>query len=510
MVGPRFRVLIIDDSPIACAALRRVLEHDDDIEVVAEAHTAEEAYALIERLHPDLATVDIYLPGASGLELIEQVMERYPMPLLVVTARPLGPHGDVPFEALARGALDVAEKPVVLDPNQGKGFRERVRKLAGSPVQRPTTPRGTPLRAGSAATPAEASRRPGDRKKLRVVVVDDSEICQAAMTRMLESDGDIEVVGRAKDGAEAALMVESLRPDLTTMDLEMPGVDGFAAIEQIMATRPVPVLVVSSFVADNSPDIALRAMQRGALDVVRRPVTESGDAQALRDRVRRLASVPVVRHIAPGVRRRSVPEQGSLASTARAAQVIAIGASAGGPAAITKLLAALSPGYRIPIVIVQHVSAIFAPSLAVFLGTQTKLNVSLVERAVRVEGGSVYIAPPDRHLKLLNPTTVGLGDEPLVAGHRPSATVLFQSVARVLASSAVGIVLTGMGDDGAVGLGEMRKAGAVTVAQDSQSAAVDGMPRAARESGAALATLSLSEIIDFVVRVGEISGRRGS
>ena len=330
------------------------------------------------------------------------------------------------------------------------------------------------------------------KKKLRVLVVDDSEVCRELLRDIVEADGDMEVVGEADDGDHAVARVVALRPDVVTLDVEMPRVDGLRAVERIMAEAPVPILVVTGKPTAKQGITAFEAVRRGALDLVAKPAHgRDAEAESLRRTIRLLAGVPVVKHVS-----------GSRIAVARAAvqaqvRVVGIGASAGGPSAIATVLAKMPPDFAPCIAIVQHVLAGFADAFADFLRVHSALPVQVVRKPVALASG-VFVAPDDAHL-----VARGGGLEPFTAppvdGHRPSADVLFESLATVHGARAIGVVLSGMGKDGTRGLEAMRRAGAETFAQDA-SAAIDGMPRSARESGAAARVLPASEIADALVR----------
>jgi two-component system chemotaxis response regulator CheB len=323
-------------------------------------------------------------------------------------------------------------------------------------------------------------------------VVDDSEVCRELLRDIVEADGDMEVVGEAADGEHAIERVSALRPDVVTLDVEMPRVDGLRAVERIMAESPVPILVVTSKPTTNRGSTAFEAVRRGALDLVAKPAHgKDAEAAALRSTIRLLAGVPVMKHVS-----------GSRIAVARPAaqtqvRVIGIGASAGGPSAIATVLSKIPRDFAPSIAIVQHVLAGFADAFADFLRAHATLPVQVVRKPVTL-GSGIFVAPDDAHLRARGDTLEPFAAAP-VDGHRPSADVLFESLAVVYGSRAIGVVLSGMGKDGTRGLGAMRRAGGETFAQDA-SAAIDGMPRSARESGAAARVLPASEIAEAILR----------
>ena len=340
----------------------------------------------------------------------------------------------------------------------------------------------------------------------RVLIVDDSATMRAILSRLLGSEPDIEVIGTAKDAMEARGMIRELNPDVVTLDIEMPGMNGLDFLEKIMQLRPMPVVVVSG-ITRKGADTTIRALELGAVDCYAKPdgsvnaMLES-DGGTLASMVREAARVRFVRVASkPAVPVSPVAQQTIVASRSTSAitKLIAIGASTGGVEALHHLLPAF-PTTCPPTVIVQHISAAFAPAMAERLDRQCSATVKLIESGEVLKPGHIYIAPGnDKH------AIVGGGTETLIAkmiegdkvsGHRPSIDAMFESVAQKLGPAAIGIVLTGMGQDGARGLLAMRRAGGRTIAQDEATSTVYGMPRAAADMGAAENILPLPRIAE--------------
>jgi two-component system chemotaxis response regulator CheB len=346
---------------------------------------------------------------------------------------------------------------------------------------------------------------------IRVVVVDDSEVCRSTLREILEQDRDIRVVGEAVDGSRALEVIRRERPHLVTMDLQMPVASGFDAIEEIMAAFPVPILVVTGQ-SKKSGAAAFEAIRRGALQLAEKPAPgRSSSAHELRAQVRLLSKVPVVWHVAgarskPRIRKSIGPRAPSppapLPSVGSAPLIVGVAASAGGPGAIATVLAQIPATFSGCVAVVQHLPKGFAASFVEFLQSRTRLKVKLVsERAAR-EPGVVLVAPDDRHLVLNDRNELRAVELPRVDGFRPSATVLFRSLADMIGPGAVGVVLSGMGTDGAEGLERMRRRGSLTIAQDEATSAVYGMPRAAVEARAAELVLPLGQIAAALLQGG--------
>jgi two-component system chemotaxis response regulator CheB len=327
---------------------------------------------------------------------------------------------------------------------------------------------------------------------IRVVLADDSAVVRDIVRAILESDPEIEVAGTARNGREAVELAKTLRPDVLLMDVRMPIMDGIEATSAIMAEAAVPILVLSAGVLEDT-NVAFRAVQAGAIDVVQKPRgTLSGDYRTLEaDLVRRVKLVARVPPIRRG-RRRPVPADPAAVAADR---LVVLGASTGGPPALASVLGAFSADFPAPLLAVQHISPGFLAGFVEWLDSVVPPRVVVAEHGVAPRSGTVHFAPEEHHLELAADGRLVLTRSEPRDGHRPSATVLFESAARVLGRRAVGVLLTGMGRDGAEGLRVLREAGARTICQDEATSVVFGMPAAAIELGAA-------EIVAPVERIG--------
>lgn len=345
---------------------------------------------------------------------------------------------------------------------------------------------------------------PFDGKRIRVVIADDSLVAREMLLQILQSDPAIEVVGQAKDGLEVVEMVELLRPNLVTMDIHMPRLDGLGAIEKIMAFTPTPILVVSSSVHGEGMGRAFDAMELGALEVIKKPEPRDwADLDRIgRDVIRKvklLSSVRVITHIrgkkarTPGEMLREEPLTGSR-------NLVAIGSSTGGPSALLDILARLPADFPVPIVIAQHIADGFVPGLVSWLNSACKISVEAAVDGAKAKPGVAYFASTGANMVMDGSVT---RFQPPSFGqlYIPSADTLFDSVARSHGKRAVGVLLTGMGADGAEGLKLLRNTGASTIAQDEATCTVFGMPKAAIEIGAAERILPLGVISDAIERL---------
>ncbi|MCA2212079.1 chemotaxis-specific protein-glutamate methyltransferase CheB [Jidongwangia harbinensis] len=357
---------------------------------------------------------------------------------------------------------------------------------------------------------------------IRVLVVEDSATMRHHLRASLAADPDLVVVGEAHDGGQAVELCGRLRPDVVTMDMMLPVMTGLQATEQIMAEFPTPILVVSS--ADRRELFSTyNALAAGALDVLEKPRGDDSDAswgRRLCAAVRLVSRIRVITHPRARLdgRGRAAPPAAAPTAVSEPAgsdgnelRMVAIGASTGGPGALTQLLRALPSGFRPPVLCVQHIAASepFAVAFSDWLADQTGHRVSygLDGMVISSLGGRVLLAPPDRHMYVHN-GVVRLSDGPPRHSCRPSVDVLFESVAAEYRAAAAGCVLTGMGRDGADGLLRMRAQGAVTFAQDEASCVVYGMPREAALSGAAGHILPPARIAARLAELAVTSGAR--
>jgi len=350
-------------------------------------------------------------------------------------------------------------------------------------------------------------------RKIRVLIVDDSAVVRQTFAEILSSDPGIEIMGVAADPFIAAQRIREEIPDVITLDVEMPRMDGITFLQKIMSQHPIPVLMCSSLTEKGS-DTAFRALECGAVDIIQKPrlgvkrfIEES--RVLLCDAVK-AAAMARVRRISPGLKEVPAkltadavitgPSGKSMIRTTE--KVVAVGASTGGTEALRTFLEAM-PADAPGIVIVQHMPEHFTRSFADRLDGLCRISVKEAEDNDTVIRGRALIAPGNRHALLKRSGAryyVEIKDGPLVCRHRPSVDVLFRSAARYAGKNAIGVIMTGMGDDGARGLLEMKEAGALTFAQDEQSCIVYGMPKEAVKLGAADRVLPLASLAGAVFR----------
>ncbi|AWK85217.1 chemotaxis-specific protein-glutamate methyltransferase CheB [Azospirillum thermophilum] len=343
-------------------------------------------------------------------------------------------------------------------------------------------------------------------RRIRVLVVEDSPVIQALLAHVIGEDPRLEVAGVASSGEQALRMAERLGPDVISLDIRLPGIDGFEVTNRIMRQQPTPIVVVASDVRDL--DIPMRALQAGALAVVEKPGSVArADYQTL---ARHLCTQLVIMSQVKVIRRRISPRTGRAGTDGTAPgsdgfapsapqpggrryRALGIVASTGGPAALVKVLKDLPRDFAVPVFIVQHIGAPFVEGFASWLGSVCPLPVSLAEQGGSPRAGHVYVAPGDRHLRVEG-GAMRLVEGEMVCGQRPSGEVLFQSLGTSYGPAGIGVLLTGMGEDGARGLLAMRQAGAYTIAEHSSTAVIHSMPGTAVRLGGAVEELPVDRV----------------
>ncbi len=336
---------------------------------------------------------------------------------------------------------------------------------------------------------------------VKVLIVDDSASVRFFLEQIFSADPEIRVVGTATDGEEAVSAVERLAPDVITMDLYMPRMNGLAATRRIMETHPTPIIILSGNLDPEEVITSFRAMEAGALTALPKPrgfghPDHEREVSSLVQKVKLMAEVKMVKRWPRSRKSPATPHISDVIGeeTAAQPQVVAIGASTGGPLVIQTILAGLSGKFPLPLLIVQHMAKGFVEGFAQWLAFSSPLPVHVAAQGEELLPGHVYIAPDGFHLLLQTGGRIHLSDAPPENGLRPSVAALFRSVAAVCGRNAVGVLLTGMGNDGAEELLQLRRKGAVTIAQDKASSVIYGMPGEAAKAGAATHLLAPERI----------------
>jgi len=340
----------------------------------------------------------------------------------------------------------------------------------------------------------------GDRHDIRVLLVDDSPLSIEIIRRMLAAAPEIQVVGTARNGVQALELIPRLQPDVVITDLHMPQMDGLELIREVMVRHPLPILVMSVSVQPDQKHNIFQMLEAGALDILAKPrgglEADFGvTAHDLITKIKILCGVRVFarrRAAANGVAQ--APPPSLRANTDSTPRIIGIGASTGGPQALERILRDLPAEFPLPLVCVQHIAQGFMQGLVDWLAAGCRIRVRTASEGARPQEGTAYFPPDDRHLEIDDSGVFHCSGALPLGGHRPSVDIAFGSIARRYGAAAVGVLLTGMGQDGAQGLRDIARAGGLTIAQDEQSSVVFGMPRRAIELGAARHVLPLDQI----------------
>lgn len=342
---------------------------------------------------------------------------------------------------------------------------------------------------------------------IRVLIIDDSATESLLLKTIFESDDNIKVIGIANNGQEGIVLNQKLKPDIITMDIEMPIMDGFEATKIIMSENPVPIVIITSKLNQRDLNITYRALSIGALSVIDKPhhitsLTFAHEKQNIIDTLKAMAEIKVIRrkfHINNKTKQTSV-----VRKIPKQIKLIGIGTSVGGPQALKVILTALPKTFNVPIVVVQHMTDGFINGFATWLKENTQVNVKIAENNEVLSNNVIYIAPDHSHceiIQLANKIMIRLTNGPPVSGFCPSIDVLMKSIAQVCGKHGIGILLTGMGSDGAAGLLELKKVGGHTIIQDQESTVVFGMAGVAQSLGAVDVVVELNKMADYLIHL---------
>jgi len=359
-------------------------------------------------------------------------------------------------------------------------------------------------------------------KKIRLLIVDDSALIRTMLTKIFDASEDIEVVGTAADPIIAREKIKKLHPDVLTLDIEMPRMDGLTFLRNLMRLRPMPVVMISTL-TEKGAEVTLEALQIGAIDFIAKPKVDVSNtlqvyADDLVEKVKAAAAANIQSDVQTPKRSAAIAQSTKSISVdsiiqpaivnirfAKTEKIIALGSSTGGTEAVKELVKGL-PATTPAILISQHLPAAFSASFVKHVDEVTEMHAFIAEDGQEIVAGNIYISPGDRHILLKrqgNKYFCKLSDGPLVNRHKPSVEVMFRSFAQVAGSNALGVMLTGMGADGAVAMKEMFDAGAINLIQDEESSVVWGMPGAAFREGAAHYVLPLDKIAAQITQLAK-------
>jgi two-component system chemotaxis response regulator CheB len=339
---------------------------------------------------------------------------------------------------------------------------------------------------------------------IRILIADDSPTCRELLVSIMQQVPGLQVVGMARNGSEAVRLAQRMKPDVIAMDVHMPEMDGLTATRRIMEENPRPIVMMTADLDKNEQELTFNALQAGALSVIKKPTMYDAPQryEALISQMKLMSEVKVVRRWRPAAKseRSRIVKLPSRATVPSGRQLVAIAASTGGPGALARILGQLPADFPLPILIVQHLTPGFVGSLIAWLDQQTSLTVRLARQGDEPQPGQVFIAPDNYHLEVNHHGLISL--RAAKPGEIcPSANILFQSVAKVYGSTAIGLILTGMGDDGADGLLALHHTGAHTIAQNEATCIVFGMPAVAIRMGAVSQVLPLDNVTPALVEL---------
>lgn len=337
-------------------------------------------------------------------------------------------------------------------------------------------------------------------RMIRVLIVEDSQVVRESLINILQSDPDIKVVGAAVNGLEAVAMAASLRPDVITMDIQMPKMNGVEATKIIMEQSPTRIIVVSASFDKEESRPSFEAIKAGALTLVDKPRgLHHEDYSSIKNNlIKTVKTMSAVKVITRWRQKDPAPAPGKAQKAS--SKVLAIGASTGGPAALSIILKGLPADLSVPVIIVQHMTPGFGPAFASWLNSESPLPVKIAQMGEVLAPGNVFIGPDNYHIGLDRSDKVILTTEKLSYNHhRPSINYMFDTIARSYGAKSIGVLLTGMGEDGALGLREIKQAGGRTIAQDEASSVVFGMPKSAIALGVVDRVVSLDKIATTIL-----------
>ncbi len=338
---------------------------------------------------------------------------------------------------------------------------------------------------------------------LRILVVDDSAVVRSFLKNILQLDKNIQVVGMACNGLEAIDMARDLKPDLITMDINMPVMGGFEATKRIMQENPAPIVIVSGNYSPSDVSMTFESLKSGAVNILPKPAgIGSPDFEKstikFRQMIWLMSEIKVVRKYASEAEGVKIDNKQEKTVAKDKTSLVCIGASAGGPLILQKILKDLPKDIPFPVLIVQHVDAGFAEGFASWLRETTNQNVKVASNGECIENGCIYLAPGDSHIGIRNDDTLMVSKSEPIHGCRPSVSFLFRTVLAFGAKRTVNILLSGMGKDGALEMKELKDAGAITIAQSKETSLVHGMPGEAIKLGGACKVMAPTEIHNYI------------
>ena len=496
------RVLCVDDSPTILGLLRKILSKENGFEVVATAKSAAEARDKLRENKVDVMTLDIHMEGETGLDYLQKDFVKGKHPPVIILSSIERDGTFVAQEAIKYGASDYIEKPdlknMELSSNE---IRFKVKTIIHS--DRKTQDFSPNLKQNQSQRQQEEKTTQNSSLNtalsfIRVLIVDDSPTILLQMKKMLSKNKNIEIIGSLSDPREIEPFILKNKPDVITLDINMPHMNGVEVVQKIISKYLIPTIMVSSLGLSDGTSV-MEALDYGAIDYFQKPSLENMEEESLL----LIEKVVAAKNSKVRVHREVIRNQGISSKIIDTNYLIAIGSSTGGTEAI-KCILELLPENIPPIVIVQHIPAVFSKAFADRLNGLFSFAVVEAQDNQVLKNNCVYIAPGDNQMRIIksgNSLNIKISQEEKRNNHRPSVDVLFESIAELKLNKLVGILLTGMGGDGAVGLKKLKEAGAQTIAQNKETCVVFGMPNEAIKLGGAMYIEPIEKISDKILSI---------
>ena len=484
------KTLIVDDSALIRKMVKDILEKDPEIEVIAIAHNGKDAIQKTQQYHPDVITMDVQMPIMNGIDAVKEIMNNHPTPIVMLSALTTK-EADITIEALNAGAVDFICKPSgSISINIETIEQDLIKKVK---------------QAAKAHVTKISSQKPVH-QTIKVLLADDSQLIRKNLKDLINNEPDMEVIEEASTGAEALQKVNTNKPDVIIMDIDMPVMNGVKATYEILKQHSIPIIIFSGKTADQMDDIKL-ALELGAADFIPKPLNQISIHQIQGILIKRVREV----------KNHQIQKlQINKDKTEDTKKIIVIGTSTGGPQTLAQLIPNIPANIPAPILIVQHMPPTFTNSLAKRLDSISEISVKEAAEGDEIHPGNAYIAPGDYHMTIVEKNLGGqkkqfisLNKEEKIHGVRPAVDITFSSAANIYGSNTIGVILTGMGNDGANAMALIKAKGGHTIAQDKKTSIIFGMPDAAIKLGVVDTVASLEKIPNHIIEKINSIGKKG-
>ncbi len=488
------KILCVDDSPTILMLLKKILKKDKGFEVVGTALNAQEARSILKTLDVDIITLDIHMPGETGIEYLRKDFKKGIHPPVLIVSSVERDGTNVVKEALDLGASDYVEKPDI--KNISDSEEEICFKIDTIFKQNSNNRKISKNLSNETALPSNTSILHNDKNNspIKVLIVDDSPTIRMQLKNMLSKDKRIKVVGEVSDPRDVKIQVQNLQPDVLTLDINMPYLNGIDVLKIVIPEFKIPTIVVSALNMEEG-SLVMEALETGAIDFFQKPQMKDIESESLVliEKIINAKSSKI-----SNLSKYSFYKNNNEEALDKN-YIIAIGSSTGGTEALKIVLERL-PENIPPIVVVQHIPEVFSKALADRLNNICSFHVVEASHDLELLPNTVYIAPGNKQMKVIKQQSkfkIDISTSDLVNGHRPSVDVLFSSIADLNLKKSLGVILTGMGNDGAKGLKKMKASGSKTIAQDEATCVVFGMPKEAIKLNA----------VDFIEPIDNVANK---